>query len=375
MKLKKIKVLHVVRKMDFGGVERWLLGVAQALQHSNIQIDILVHTNEPGVLDDQLRSVGVNIIPLLGYKNPIKYISNLYKILKRQGPYDVVHSHVLYFSGIVLFAAKMAGVGIRISHAHSNRSDIEPKKGLRAMYISAMKLLVKKFANRYIAVSQEAHKSLHKGCVADSDLEILYCGIQHLSKVTINENLKQFLGIDEKKMVLGHVGRMSEPKNHKFLLNIFAELKTRIDSVLVLVGDGELKEDIITDISRLGLNNDVILLGSRDDAVDIMASIFDVIAFPSLYEGLPLTVVEAQAVGIPIIVSENITREAEFDHKLVHYLSLNCHENKWVDAILELSVQDKRGLNFEKFSSTDFYLPNHIKKLTRIYNGNINDSK
>ena len=375
MKLKKIKVLHVVRKMDFGGVERWLLGVAQELEFSDIQIDILVHTHEPGALDEKLRNIGVNIIPLLGYKNPLKYVVNLYKILKKNGPYDVVHSHVLYFSGIVLLAARMAGVRVRISHAHSNRSDIEPKKGIRAFYIRAMKVLVKTSANRYIAVSQEAHKSLHFGSVPENKLEILYCGIKHLNNVTIDDGLRASLDIADDKLVLGHVGRMSEPKNHKFLLEIFAKLKAKIDSVLVLVGDGELREEITTDIYKRGLSDDVILLGTRDDAVDIMASIFDVIAFPSLYEGLPLTVVEAQAVGIPIIVSKNITKEAEFDSELVDYLPLTSSAQQWADAILKLTPPNKRGLKFNKFSATDFYLPNHITKLKKIYDGNMNDTK
>jgi len=375
MKLKKIKVLHVVRKMDFGGVERWLLGVAQELQFSNIQIDILVHTRDPGVLDEQLRSVGVNIIPLTGYKNPIKYIIRLYQTLKQHGPYDVVHSHVLYFSGVVLLAARMAGVAVRISHAHSNRSDIEPKKGLRAFYIKAMKVLVKTFANRYIAVSQEAHQSLHFGSVLENKLEILYCGIKHLNNVTIDDGLRKSLDIADDKLVLGHVGRMSEPKNHKFLLEIFAELKAKVDSVLVLIGDGELRDQITADINKRGLKDDVILLGSREDAVDVMASIFDVIAFPSLYEGLPLTVVEAQAVGIPIIVSHNITKEAEFDNELVDYLPLTSSAQRWADAIINLTPPDKRGLKFDKFSATDFYLPNHIQKLKHIYDGSINDTK
>lgn len=357
--------------MDLGGVERWLLGVAQALEGSDIQIDILVHTDEPGVLDDKLRKVGVNIIPLLGYKNPISYVTKLCRIIKQRGGYDVVHSHVLYFSGIVLMAAKIAGVPIRISHAHSNRTDIEPKKGIRAFYIKCMKFMVKTFATRYFAVSQEAHKSLHKGCVDDENLETLYCGIKHLELVNINQNIKSTLGISSEKLVLGHVGRMSEPKNHKFLLAILKTLKTKTDVVLVLIGDGELKNEIIHEINELGLSDDVLLLGSRDDAVDIMVSLFDVIAFPSLYEGLPLTVVEAQAVGVPIIVAENITREAEFDSGIVSYLSLENTADTWADAILNSTPPVERGLNYEKFSKTGFYLPNHIKNLKRIYYGNI----
>jgi len=140
-------------------------------------------------------------------------------------------------------------------------------------------------------------------------------------------------------------------------------------AIQIVIGDGELKEQIAIDISRLGLINDVILLGSRDDAVDIMASIFDVMAFPSLYEGLPLTVVEAQAVGIPIIVSQNITREAEYDSQLVNYLPLTSSPTQWASALLQLAPPQERGLRFERFSATDFYFSNHIQKLKRIYDG------
>lgn len=321
--MKKTRVLHIANKMDLGGVERWLLGVAEELKGTDIELDILVHSPEPGVLDTQFKENGVNIIPCVGHKNIIKYIFNFVNILKKNGPYDVVHSHVLYFSGVALLAAWIAKVPIRVSHAHSNRTDIEPKKGVRALYINAMKKLIKYFATRYVAVSNEAHKSIHTNNVDDKNLEILYCGIKHLNKVNIDLSLRDHLGIPSESLVMGHVGRMSEPKNHQFILEIFKALQKHTRCTLVLIGDGELRDHIEKQAKNMNIKNDILFLGSRSDAVDVMASTFDFIAFPSLYEGLPLTVVEAQAVGVPIIVANNITKEAEFNSNLVQYMSLN----------------------------------------------------
>ncbi|GLX78792.1 putative glycosyltransferase EpsF [Thalassotalea insulae] len=367
--MKKHKVLHVAGKMDLGGVESWLLGLAQELRHSNIEMDIVVHTKAAGCLDEKFKALGVNIFPVVNHKNPVQYVFNFYQLLKKNGPYQAVHSHVLYFSGVVLMAAWLAKIPLRISHVHSNRSSIEPKRGFRALYIRVMKYLVKIFANRYVAVSQEAHKSLHTGIISDERLSVLYCGVKHLDKVSIDRTLKQRLGISEEKLVLGHIGRMSEPKNHGFLLDIFIELKAKTEAVLVLIGDGELKSQVEQKIAEYGLTNDVILLGARDDAVDVMASIFDVIAFPSIYEGLPLTVVEAQAVGVPILVADNITKEAEFDPNLVSYLSLQDSADQWANNLVKISSARKKTVNLTHFHRTDFYFPNHIIKLKRLYLG------
>lgn len=370
--MKKVRVLHVANQMNLGGVERWLLGISEELKNSNIDIDILVHSSEAGVLDNKFKDLGVNLIPCLGYRNPIKYIINLFRILRKNEAYDVVHSHVLYFSGIVLCAAWLAKVPIRISHAHSNRSDIEPKTGRRALYIKLMKKLIKMFATRYFAVSQEAHKSVHIGEIDSSQLETLYCGIKHLETVQFKRELITELGINDNELVLGHVGRMSEPKNHRFLLQIFKSIKSNKPAKLVLVGDGELREEIEQYIDDLGLNEDVILLGARSDAVDIMASVFDIIVFPSLYEGLPLSVVEAQAVNVPILVADNITKEAEFDSDYVTYMSLKSSPKEWAEQALIVAEKFERSCKREtinvKFTQTDFYLPNHIRNLEHIYN-------
>ena len=368
--MSKIKVLHVCYKMNPGGVERWLLGVAEALQGSDTQIDILVHDDEPGEFDPIFKKYGVNIIPCTGHTNPLVYVPKLYRILKKHGPYDVVHSQVHHFSGLVLFVAWLAGVPMRISHSHSNRDSIEPTQGMRYRYLRFMKHLINRFGTHYVAVSKEALHSLYADVIPAEQVQILYCGIKHLENVTLIPDLRKDLGISESATVVGHVGRMSEPKNHTYLLKIFNALRQKTEAKLVLVGDGETREQIEREIKQLDMANDVILLGTRSDAIDVMASIFDVVAFPSLYEGLPLTVVEAQAVGVPILVADNITKEAEYNSELVEYASLNDSPEEWADRLLALKAKRISQTKCEKFMETDFYVPNHIRKLESLYKEN-----
>jgi glycosyltransferase involved in cell wall biosynthesis len=365
--MKNKRALHIINRLNTGGVERWLLGIAEGLQDSPTQIDVLVHTEDPSELDEPFTNTGSKIIKCQYDRNPLSYAFRLYSILKRNPRYDIVHSHVDHFSGLVLMVAYFAGVRLRICHSHSNRESIEPKKGLRAWYLLVMKWFIRIFANKYVAVSKEAQRSLYGTVVPPDKLEILYCGIKHLNNITIHENLRSELGLSDSTLVVGHVGRLSEPKNHTFLLKIFATLIQKVDATLVLVGDGELRIDIENEIAELQLTDKVKILGMRSDAVDIMASAFDVMLFPSLYEGLPLTVVEAQVAGVPILVADNITKEAGFDSQYVQYASLLDSTDVWASKLLEMKKYSDVSILQKKFKDTDFYMPNHIKKLEQLY--------
>ncbi|MBW8190550.1 glycosyltransferase [Neiella marina] len=366
--MKSSRVLHIINRLNTGGVERWLLGVAEGLQDSEIQVDVLVHTEEPSEFDDAFTATGSKIVKCRYQRDPFRYAWRLYKTLK-QNPYDAIHSHVDHFSGLVLMVAFLAGVKLRICHSHSNRENIEPKKGLRQWYLRLMKWLIYIFCNKYLSVSKEAERSLYGAVVPPQKLEVFYCGLKHLNEITVNPQLKSELQLPENSLIVGHVGRLSEPKNHRFILQIFARLVQRVDATLVLVGDGELRADIEQQIAQLNLQSHVKILGMRADAVDIMASVFDVMLFPSLYEGLPLTVVEAQVAGVPILVADNITKEAGFSKHMVAYASLNDSEDQWCDALLALKSTFDRNEREDSFKQTDFYMPNHIQKLQQLYMG------
>jgi glycosyltransferase involved in cell wall biosynthesis len=363
----KKRVLHIINRLNTGGVERWLLGVAEGLQGSPIQLDVLVHTLEPSELDEPFTATGSKIVKCEYNKNPFSYAWRLFKILRSGDKYDVVHSHVDHFSGWVMVIAFFAGVKLRIAHSHSNRRSIEPLSGPRAWYLYVMKWMIRIFANKYLSVSREAQGSQYGQVVPEQRLELLYCGIKHLDNIKVDPSFRETLGIPSDGFVLGHVGRLSEPKNHTFLLKVFAELVKHKSATLVLIGDGELRGDIESEIDSLGIRPHVKLLGMRSDAVDIMASVFDVLLFPSLYEGLPLTLVESQVAGVPALIADNITREAGFDHHLMRYLPLSAPLDKWVSEIFDLHLQASKVSEASKFTQTDFYMPNHLKKLEKLY--------
>lgn len=363
--MKDIRVVHVANRLNPGGVERWLLGIAQGLADSHIKLDLIVHSEQPGELEPAFLATGSNVIRCKFSKNPIIYAYRLFNILVKAPKYNAVHSHVHHFSGLILLISYFAGIKQRIAHSHSNRMDIEPKSGLRAWYLSVMKRLIKHFATDYIAVSQEASKSLYANLLPQKKIKTMYCGLPHLDNISFQPKMREQLGIDG-MCVIGHVGRLSEPKNHSFILKIFSAVLKLQPAKLLLVGDGECRQKIEHEIRSLNLQDNVILLGMRNDAPDIMASVFDVMVFPSLYEGLPLTVVEAQVAGIPTIVASNITREAEFDSKLVSYMSLENSPQQWASALIKKAKMPKTS-DLEKYKQTGFYFPKHLEILKDLY--------
>ncbi|WP_395341655.1 glycosyltransferase [Ningiella sp. W23] len=359
------RVIHIVNRLNPGGVERWLVGVVQALADSDIKTDVLVHSEESGEYDALVKQCGSNIVVCKHSKNPFVYSLRLFKAL-RKGNYNVVHSHVHHFSGLVLFIAWMSGVKKRIAHSHSNRSQIEPQTGVRAWYLKAMKFLIRWFATNYIAVSQEASFSLFGSVVSKPSIQILYCGIGHLDKIDRKAFIRDDFNLTHKGIVVGHIGRLSVPKNHSFLLDIFGAILQKTDAHLVLIGDGELKSEIVKKIQELNIADKVLMLGARNDAVDIMASLFDVMPFPSLYEGLPLTVVEAQSAGVPVVMADNLTKEAIFDNTKVRYLSHSDTVDIWAQRIIK-SARQVKSPDTSLYKQTDFYMPNHLQKLKDLY--------
>ena len=179
---------------------------------------------------------------------------------------------------------------------------------------------------------------------------------------TVRREYRQRLGI-ENKLVVGHVGRFHEAKNHSFLLESFARLhEQQPDSVLLLVGDGELREEIEKKIAELGIGDSVVLTGNRSDVAELMQAM-DLLAFPSKWEGLPVTVVEAQAAGLPCLISDKITHDVDLS-PLVHRLPIDIPE-AWARAMAEpASRQDVR----ENIASAGFAIGESVQRLSGLYN-------
>lgn len=356
------KVVHILGKMDAGGVEAWLVTLLKNTDPDQVQHEFLLQKSGQGFYDNEILKYGGKLHYCLNNGNPIVYGINLYKAFKKIKP-DVVHSHVHAFSGLVLLVAFLCGIKNRISHSHSDTRLREKNNSvIRKCYFSFMKLLIAIFATNRIAVSSLAAENLYgmqwqtkRNCV------VIPCGID-LSRYDPkykNIHMRKELCLPDDAFVVGHVGRFEEPKNHRFLIDIFNELRKKNNKAyLVLVGDGTLKAEIEKKVEDLDLTQYVIFTGLRKDVPIIMLSVFDIFVFPSLWEGLGLVAVEAQLAGLKAILYKNVPLEANIGK--AEYLEDFC-VNKWVSKLCEGDYKSRGILDSE------YSIEKNLEKLNELY--------
>ena len=370
-----IRILHVVGGMNRGGTETWLMHVLRNINRDRFQMDFLVHTTEPCAYDDEIRSLGSKIIPCLEPSNPWLYAANFQRILRKNGPYDIVHSHVHFFSGYVLRLAKQAGVPVRIAHIHTDSSLLEAKaKWKRRLYLAVMERWINSYTTTGLACSRKAATALlGSSWEKDPRWQLLYCGID----LKPFQNISDLIGvrtefcIPEDAFVIGHVGRFEHPKNHQFLLEIIAEVvKSESNIRLLLIGDGSLRPDIEQQVLQLGLKDYVIFAGFRSDAPRLMLGAMDMFLFPSLYEGLPLVLMEVQAAGLPCIFSDVVTEEVDVIKPLMQRVSLSHSPSIWSKEVLaarNIKANIKQKNCLDVLENREFNITNSINVLTEVY--------
>lgn len=297
------RALHVFGALERGGAETWFL---QALAHrgeSPWLADICLLAGREGPCADQARAQGVRVLHC-PYKPAATFPARFLRLL-REERYDAVHSHVLLFGGVIAALAKRAGVPLRAVHAH-NSSDGKPDTAMRGAYRALMRRLIAEHATLTLACSAEAAKTLG----ADG-ASILPYGIDLEPFIGTPDGLRQRLGIDAEARVLFAAGSLTHQKNHAFLLEAFAEtLKLRPDTDLLIAGEGPLRQELASLAEALGIAERVRLLGLRDDVPDLLLNVADAFVMPSLHEGLPVALLEAQAAGLPCLISQDISDEA-----------------------------------------------------------------
>lgn len=334
-----LRILHVVGGMVRGGIETWLMHILRHIDRDRFQMDFLVHTTQPCAYDDEVRALGSKIIPCPHPQRPWIYGPNFKQILRELGPYDIVHSHVHHYSGFVLRIARQAGVPVRIAHSHIDTSSHEAKAGLnRRLYLALMKWWIARHATVGLGASCKASADLFgPSWETDPRLRVLYSSIDlnPFRNIVDSVAVRAEFGIPADAFVIGHVGRFCEQKNHVFLVDIAAEVAKREPKMrLLLVGDGSLRPGIEQKVVQMGLADRVIFAGGRSDVPRLMLSAMDVFVLPSLYEGLPVVGIEAQAAGLPLILSDVITEEVDQVKPLVRRISLSQPAFVWADAVL-----------------------------------------
>jgi glycosyltransferase involved in cell wall biosynthesis len=320
--------------MNRGGLETMLMNYYRQIDRTKIQFDFMVHREEEGHYDKEILELGGRIyrMPQIRPGNYRLYFKLLDEFFAKHHEYKVVHSHINENSSFVLRAAKAAGVPCRIAHSHLSDLGLDLKLPFRLYARYSMK----DNPNKYFACSKNAGQWLFgKGITASKEVTVLNNAV-HVERFKYDEQIRTQIRDELKagnKLVLGHVGRFNKQKNHDFLIDIFKAVHDKCpESMLVLVGEGQLRSAIEKKVVKLGLSANVKFLGVRNDIANLMHGM-DLFLFPSLFEGLPVVLIEAQAAGLNCFVSDAITRETDVT-KRVKFISLKDAPEIWAKQIL-----------------------------------------
>lgn len=359
---RKVKVLHIVGKMHPGGIETLLMNVYRHIDRSRFEFHFGVQTTEKAFYDDEIAALGGTIVrqphPREGLR---KYRAALTANLREYGPYDAVHSHVSGFSGYVLKVAKEHGIPVRISHSH-NTHDGRKTSWLRTLYRAHMRRLIRASATGMLGCTREACESLYgSDCWSDERLALFPNAIDPQPYAALPADraaLRKRLGLPEDAVIVGHIGRFVEQKNHRFLLARFAEFhRERPEARLLLIGDGSLRKDLESEARLAGIDRAVHFLGVRKDIPELLGAM-DLFVLPSLHEGLGIVLIEAQAAGVPCLVSERVPDAADLGIGLFEALRLDRDPGVWVQRMIRLTEETEEsagigGISVEK-TSGDF---------------------
>ena len=373
-KTRPIKILQVVGCMNRGGVETWLMHVLRNIDRNLFEMDFVLHTSEQCHYNDEIRSFGCRIIVSPYRPHPNRhwwnYMANFRKILEEYGPYDVVHSHLDYFSGNILRIAKQAGVPIRIAHSHNDTSSLVAKGGWKtSLYVAWLKKRISRYATVGLPCSRKAAVDLFGSqWKSDRRWQILHCGLDlaPFQKPIDSASVRAELGIPQNAFVIGHVGRFEAQKNHQFLIEIAASIAQQEPKMrLLLIGYGSLRGEAEDKVAQLGLTDKVIFAGVRSDIPRLMLGAMDVFLLPSLFEGLPLVLIEAQAAGLPCIFSDVISEEIDVIKSLMKRLSLSNSASEWAEVVLAQKKNPRSIEQSETLSILQNDSPFNIKFCTK----------
>ena len=332
-----VRVLHCVGHLARGGIESWLYQMVQRLDALRFRHDVIVWTAEEEAFTAQFRAAGVGVRPIAGHGDPLRLRREIARIVRDHGPYDLLHTHGSHGHAFVMLFAALAGIRARVAHSHT---DVRPVlrgagPGYR-LYAAAGNGLMRRLATAGVGVTGEAAESLFGTRWRDDRrLRVVHCGVDLAPFAREPDpELRAKLGIPPDRPVVGHVGRFEAQKNHAFLLDVAEELARRGSPLhFLLIGDGSLRPGFTGEMARRGLEGSFTIVADCLTVPEHMISAMDCFICPSLYEGLPLVAIEAQAAGLACLVSEGTSREIRLHDPLVERMALERGAAAWAEAI------------------------------------------
>lgn len=367
-----IRVLQFFSTLNNGGAENRMMDVYRCISPDVVAFDFAVLHDGKHYFDDEICARGSikYVLPdprqglLKNYRALVKFF--------RAHPFQAVHTHVSWYGGVVLMAAKQAGVKIRIAHARASAPANRSWK--ESLVCNIGKVLIALSSTQRLAISKEAAENIFGKRAVQKGKYLFVPNALDQNKYVVAEGrartaLREKLGIPEGKKAYVTVANLRKVKNHLFLLDVAKALRDRNDDfILYFIGEGDLRAEIEEKISALQLDNHVILLGSRGDVPEILCA-FDAMVFPSTHEGLGGAVLEAQLVGLPCIVSEAIPQIVDVGIDMVEFLPLNENPEEWADVIIKKvsSFQWRREAALLAFKNKGYCIETTAKKYLREY--------
>ncbi len=357
-----VRVLHVLGALERGGVETWLMDLASRLDGSSWRFDFCTLAREPGRYTARVEALGARVWSCP--RGP-GFAARLRRIL-REGRYAIVHSHVHHFSAAVLAVAQAAGTPVRIAHSH-NTADGRRSTLARCIYRAAARRLLARVATLRLACSADAAGALF-GAPAGARVRIVPYGTA-VPAGAGSPDLRRALGLGAAP-VAGHAGRFDPQKNHAFLLEVALRLQRRRPDVRwLLAGDGPLRPAVAARARELGLQDVMVFCGLRDDVPALMASAMDAFVLPSRHEGLPVALLEAQAAGLPSLVSTAVPLEAAAVQEAVEFLPLAAGPEVWAARLAACLSRGRapRARASAELAAAGYTIEASLERLLAVY--------
>jgi glycosyltransferase involved in cell wall biosynthesis len=368
------RILQVVTSLDRGGIEMWLLHLLRHIDRQRYPMDALVLSDRRGPLEGDLRSLGCRAFYCADHRKPWVLRRFMSDLLRRHGPYDIVHSHVHHFGGVIMRIAAKQGVPIRIIHSRNDTRSVEGNSpSLRRLYTHLMRRWIDAYSTRLIAISAPAAEDLFgSGWRRDDRCSIIYSGrdLSAFARRDERGDIRRSLGLPADALVLGHVGRFHERKNHALVVEVAAEVFRREPSArLLLVGDGEGEAKVRAHVHALGIADRVIFAGASDQVPTLLTHAMDAFLFPSHHEGLGVAVVEAQAAGLPCIIADHLPDEIDVVPELIHRLPTARPPADWAAVVLQAARTPTIDRNeaLRTILASDFNIERSAAKIADIY--------
>lgn len=362
----KIRVLHILGTLKRGGAQAVLLNLYRKFDRTKIQFDFIVQTPVKYDLEDEIKNLGGKIHRVSKYNgiNHLLYKKTWNDFFKKHPEYKIIHGHAGSTASIYLKIARKYGL-TTIAHSHTTSSGV----GLKSIVKNILQYPIRYIADYKFACSRAAGEWLFGKNACERDNFMILNNAIDAKKYIYNEDVRNTkrkeLSCDD-KFVIGHVGRFLPVKNHEFIIDVFYKIhKRNNNAILLLTGDGVLKSHILNKVKKLGLDDNVIFTGIRSDIPELL-QVIDIFLFPSLYEGLPVTLIEAQASGLKCIASDTITEEVKITDN-VEFISLDKSPVYWAEQVLTYENGYERKNTYAKIYDAGYDVSENAKWLQEFY--------